>query len=169
MKIDNSVIIATLAEFYTLHSAADVHVIGFHIGNEVYFAEIPLDVILMHFAGISMTSDEIPAKRLRLKPLTKKTAILFESYSPRLLCSYETLTVEAQEQTAGNRGLMFEKLIARYYMGFQTAPNIPFWRAGDIIADDDNGEPFHIQAKFENATIVSEKHMKAFEMGAKWL
>ena len=159
MKIDNTAIITSLASAYKRLQAAEKFVVGFNIDNNVFFAEIPLDSLLDDFCGISMTSDEIPCKRLRVKPLAKKTAILFNSYNPLFLCSFEELQEYSKENCSGNCGQGFEALICRYYNGKLSDYSIPFWKAGDFSA---NGIEY--QAKFQLATVITEYTMqKAIE------
>lgn len=149
MKTDNTFIISALCAAYAAHCAANVHIIGFNVNGTVYAAEVPLDIMLSEFCGISLTSDEIPQKRLRLKPLTKKTTILFNSFNPFPLCSFDELTNRAQNECAGNRGIMFEIMCAEYYHGTLAEQNAPFWKCGDFAA---NGLEY--QCKFQNASII---------------
>ena len=159
MKADNTAIIASLATAYKQLQAADKFIVGFNIEGNVYFAEIPLDSLLNEFAGISMTSDETPCKRLRIKPLNKKTAILFNSYNPQLLCSFDELQELAKAEFSTNCGQAFESMICNYYNGKLNDYSIPFWKAGDFSADG-----IQYQAKFQLATIITEYTMqKAIE------
>lgn len=149
MKVDNTFIISALCAAYAAHSAADVHIIGFNIGGIVYAAQIPMDIMLSEFCGISLTSDEIPQKRLRLKPLTKKTTVLFNSFNPFPICSFDELTNRAQTECAGNRGIAFEVVCAEYYGGKLARQNAPFWESGDFEKDG-----LQYQCKFQNASII---------------
>lgn len=159
MKTDNTAIITSLASAYKRLQAADKFVVGFNIEGNIYFAEISLDSLLNDFAGISMTSDETPCKRLRIKPLNKKTAILFNSYNPQLLCSFDELQELAKAEFSANCGQAFESMICNYYNGKLNDYSIPFWKAGDFSA---NGLQY--QAKFQMATIITEYTMqKAIE------
>lgn len=160
MKVDNSAIISALCAAYAAHSAADEIVCGFDIGGTVYFARIPIDIFLAEFVGISMTSDEVPCKRLRVKPLTKRTAAMFNSFSPDILCTFAELTERAQNDFSGNRGEAFEAMLCKYYHGTQSAPNTAFWQDGDFTKPD--GEK--VQAKFQNASVIHEKHLQALKM-----
>lgn len=155
MKIDNSAIISALCAAYAAHCAADVHIIGFNIDGVVYAAKIPLDIVLSDFCGISLTSDDIPQKRLRVKPLTKKTTVLFNSFNPFILCTFDELTNRAQTECAGNRGIMFEKMCAEYYHGTLAEQNAPFWKCGDFAV---NGLEY--QCKFQNASVIKEGQLK---------
>lgn len=158
MKIDNSAIISALCAAYAAHCAAKTVILGYEIGGGVYAAEIPVEIVLTEFAGVSMTSDETPCKRMRVKPLTKKSAILFNSFSPVLVCSFNELTARAQEDFGGNRGQAFESIMCEYYHGTAAAANTPFWISGDFRA---NGVEY--QVKYCNATIVHEKHLTALQ------
>lgn len=159
MKADNTNIIASLATAYKQLQAADIIIVGFNVESCVMFAEIPIDSLLNDFCGISMTSDEIPCKRLRVKPLTKKTALLFNSYNPHFLCSFQELQETAKADFSGNCGQAFESLICEYYNGKLNDYSIPFWKAGDFKA---NGLEY--QAKFQMATVITEYTMeKAIE------
>ena len=151
MKADNSAIIARLASVYALASAANVYIIGFPINDTVYYAEMPLQVILSDFSGVSMTSDETPCKRLRIKPLTKKTQVLFQSYAPQMLCSFSELQEVAKRDFSGNCGQAFEYLICQEYGGKLAEMSMPFWKSGDFSA---NGIEY--QVKFQMATIITE-------------
>lgn len=155
MKVDNTAIIAALCAAYTAHSAADVHIIGYNVNGIVYAAEIPLDIVLSEFCGISLSSDDIPQKRLRIKPLTKKTTVLFNSFNPFMLCSFDELTNRAQIECAGNRGIMFETMCAEYYGGTLAAQNLPFWIGGDFEKDG-----LQYQCKFVNASVIKEGQLK---------
>lgn len=154
MKVDNTAIIAALCAAYTAHTAAQIVILGYEIGGGVYAAEIPVDIVLHEFSGVSMTSDTEPVKRLRVKPLTKKSAILFNSFSPFLVCSFDELTARAQSDFSGNRGQAFEQIMCEYYRGTAAAANSPFWETGDF-----NASGVEYQVKFVNATIVHEKHL----------
>lgn len=156
VKIDNSQVIEYLCSVYSTAQKADKFIIGFPIDNKVFFAEIPLDIVLTEFSGVSMTSDETPCKRLRIKPLTKKTAILFNSFSPCFLCDFEELQTVSKTDFSGNNGQAFEKMVCAFYGGKQTADSLPFWQGGDFIA---NGIQY--QAKFQLATIITEYTAKA--------
>lgn len=158
MKVDNFAIIAALCAAYTAHTAAQVVILGYDIGGTVFAAEIPVNIVLTEFAGISMTSDSIPVKRMRVKPLTKKSAVLFNSFSPFPVCSFAELTARAQSEHGGNRGEAFEKIITEYYHGTAAAENTPFWISGDFRANNTE-----YQVKFCNATIVHEKHLTALQ------
>lgn len=158
MKIDNSVIISALCAAYTAHSAAQIVIVGYEIGGGVYAAEIPVDIVLTEFAGVSITSDETPCKRMRVKPLTKKSAVLFNSFSPVLVCSFNDLTARAKKDFAGNRGQAFEMIMCEYYKGIPAAANSPFWVSGDFRAND-----IEYQVKYCNATIIHEKHLTALQ------
>lgn len=160
MKADNTLIISALCAAYAAHCAADAIVCGFDIGGTVFFAEIPKDIFLDAFVGVSMTSDEIPCKRLRVKPLTKKTTALFNSFSPDILCTFAELTERAQNDFSGNRGEAFEAMLCEYYNGTKSAPNAAFWQDGDFTKPD--GEK--VQAKFQNASVIHEKHLEALKM-----
>lgn len=158
MKVDNSAIIAYLLTVYKATQKADVFILGFNIDNAVYFAGIPLDVVLTDFSGISMTSDEIPVKRLRIKPLNKKTQILFNMYSPIFLCSFDELQNLAKSDFGGNCGQCFEKLICDFYDGIPAQQNTAFWKSGDFEKDG-----LQYQVKFQLATIVTEITAKQAE------
>lgn len=151
MKVDNTVIIEKLASVYTRLQAAEKFVVGFPVENVVYYAEIPLQVILSNFVGISMTSDETPCKRLRLKPLTKKTLVMFQSYSPKMLCGFDELQNTAKQNFAGNCGQCFEHMICQEYGGKLAEKSSPFWKSGDFNAND-----IEYQVKFMLATIITE-------------
>lgn len=160
MKTDNTLIISVLCAAYAAHCAADAIMCGFDIGGTVYFAQIPLDIFLSEFVGISMTSDETPCKRLRVKPLTKKTTIIFNSFTPDILCTFAELTERAQNDFSGNRGEAFEAMLCEYYHGTQSAPNTTFWQDGDFTTQDG----LKVQAKFQSATVIHEKHLQALAM-----
>lgn len=151
MRIDNSAIIEKLASVYTLASAANAYIIGFPIDSVVYYAEMPLQTILSDFVGISMTSDENPVKRLRIKPLTKKTLMLFQSFSPKALCSFDELQTIAKNQFSGNCGQCFEFLVCQEYNGKLAEKSSPFWKSGDFEKD---GKQY--QVKFMLATVITE-------------
>lgn len=159
MKVDNSVIVNALREAYASHNAADEIVCGFDISGIVYFSPIPIDIFLDAFVGVSMTSDEIPCKRLRVKPLTKRTAALFNSFSPDILCTFAELTARAQTDFSANRGQAFEAMLCEHYGGTMSAPNSTFWQDGDFTTPDGK----KIQAKFQCATVVHEKHLAALQ------
>lgn len=159
MKVDNSYITSALCAAYAAHCAADAIVCGFDIGGTVFFAEVPMDIFLDAFVGISLTSDEVPCKRLRVKPLTKRTSILFNSFAPQVLCTFEELTDRAKRDFGGNRGEAFEVVLCEYFRGKLSAPNTPFWMDGDFTTNDGR----KLQAKFQNASVIHEKHLKALE------
>ena len=156
MKIDNTAIIAFLTETYKTAQKADCFILGFNIENCVLFAEIPLDIMLSEFAAVSMTSDAIPCKRLRVKPLTKKTQALFNTFAPRFLCSMDTLQKTAKDEYSGNCGQCFESLVCDFYGGEKSRDSAPFWECGDFSK---NGIEY--QVKFQNATIISEYSAKS--------
>lgn len=158
MRIDNTAVIQWLASVYTLASAAQCYIVGFPIDNTVYYAEMPLSVILSDFVGISMTSDETPVKRLRIKPLTKKTLILFRGYNPKMLCSFDELQEIAKKQFSSNCGQAFESLICQEYGGKLAAANSAFWQCGDFSANS-----IEYQVKFQLATIITEYTAKQAE------
>ena len=160
MKVDNSAIVSALCAAYAAHCAADAIICGFDISGTVFFAEIPEDIFLDAFVGVSMTSDEIPCKRLRVKPLTKKTTMLFNSFTPQMLCTFSELTERAQSDFAGNRGEAFEAMLCEYYHGTQSAPNTAFWQDGDFTTQDGK----KVQAKFQNASVIHERHIEALKM-----
>lgn len=150
--IDNSAVVAYMSEVYATTQKADTFVIGFNVEGNVLMAEMPLATILDNFIGVSMTSDEIPCKRLRLKPLTKKLMPIFSGFNPVPLCDMSELQEIAKARFSGNCGQAFEYLACKYYNGTPSAPNTPFWQGGDFTA---NGISY--QAKFQNATVITEQ------------
>lgn len=155
MKIDNTAIITSLASAYKRLQAAEKFVVGFNIDNNVFFTEIPLDSLLDDFCGISMTSDETPCKRLRVKPLNKKLLALFLTYEPQKLCSFAELQETAKADFSANCGQAFEYLVCKAYNGKQTKANTQWWKDGDFTA---NGLKY--QAKFQLATVITEYTMQ---------
>ena len=155
--MDNIQMINYLSAVYNCTQKADVFIIGFNIDGIVQFAQIPLET-LWSFCGISMTSDEVPCKRLRVKPINKKNLAIFNSFNPQILCTFDELQETAKNQFSGNCGQCFEKMVCNFMQGEQTPPNTPFWIDGDFKV---NG--LTIQAKFQMATVITEYTAKQAE------
>lgn len=159
MRVDNSAIIAYLSSVYLSTSAAKTALLGFPIENNVYAAFIPIETLLTEFSGVSLTSDENPCKRLRVKPLTKKTMTLFQSFEPFYICTFDELQTLAKRDFSGNCGVCFESVCAEKLNAKQSAPNTPFWIDGDFSLE--NGKK--VQCKFQLATIITEYSAKQAE------
>ena len=139
-----------LSRIYLDCEKSDFVVLGYCIENAVFYVEItPED--LLTFCGISVTSDETPVKRLRVKTLTKRLSLLFDSFSPAYLCDMQTLEETAKSDFCGNRGVAFESLVCAAYGGKLSPPNLPFWQGGDFTKSG-----ISYSCKYQLATVITE-------------
>lgn len=145
---------------YEQHTKAEGYIIGFHIGEDIYY--IKLDKIPRRYTRIQKESSsngggyglyvKITEPKILEEILPKAT------YIGKLT---ELIDTEGHLDKKGkvkyfNKGVMFEKKIYETYgQEFRGKDNVPFYKSGDITIDGKE-----IQVKYEWARICYDRTLR---------
>jgi hypothetical protein len=142
--------IEEMLEIYERFTAAQGYIIGFHVGEDVYYK----------------TFDRLPKEYLRIQKESRSNGGGYGLYIKigqieAVSLSFDAVYVGKLTDLFGsegryNRGVMFEKVIYETNgQEFRGKDNVPFYKKGDITIDGKE-----VQVKYEWARICYERTLR---------
>jgi len=138
-----------LMNCYHAHAKADSYILGFAYKNRTYAIKTD-ESEMMRYAKLEKASRNQGSNlRLRFNTLDKLDLINKGAF---VIGDKDIVNDEKY-----NKGEKFEKIITEMYGQTWNKDHVPWWEDGDITVDGEK-----IQIKYEDASVMTEKHMARF-------